>query len=646
MYIGICMYICINKQYIENSGYMEEETTTYKSIGFLYARRAKKQFRVSFLAMPTTSGSLKEITDDIQSAYLELEDCQLIGIAQRTCGDMQLCKESEEMFLHFVNTITENGVFLICKVNGFSVLDPSEKWTALYSVVDGKPQQVTMNYIAKRGVAEENSFQILTTRKLGKSDEEDVRKSIREALLKQAMGIQSGNDNNIENIIIVDDLGVPLGDPISYHPDDEMCYEIRVPPDGSCFLHADQVRLDPIDWLNAKRSQDGFANDHERVKLECALAAKKREGLLDAFANNCSVRQVNDLLENRYQVEKEDVDTIAKKWLVNIRITLSPAMRKLASEDDWDCLYQLDNCDKDDELHVLLSLLDSGSGHYTALLRNLPAGCVYEAGCVKLVRIPAKPRTTQRIHGTLFDILPSNDSFAKTTPLHDNEGYIENSITELSVEQTQPRYVDDTGERKQMQLVAGDFLESDSSDVSSEIMFAGDLSETDFNDGCFQEVTPVKINKTDDKSWSSPSCHSPGSCCSTVLFWKRGGMETSVGKPRSSSSTPRPSVCGSELKTQDIFEPIWDSDSPVHSDNDQSHMRNTDLQSPMHIDDELHFGTTPEAYRDSDSPVQSDNDQSHMRNTDLKSPMLTDDDFNLYSPESDQDCNATEDIYS
>ena len=141
---------------------MEDETTTYKSIGFLYARRAKKQFRVSFLAMPTTSGSLKEITDDIQSAYLELEDCQLIGIAQRTCGDMQLCKESEEMFLHFVNTMTENGVFLICKVNGFSVLDPSEKWTALYSVVDGKPQQVTMNYIAKRGVAEENSFQILT----------------------------------------------------------------------------------------------------------------------------------------------------------------------------------------------------------------------------------------------------------------------------------------------------------------------------------------------------------------------------------------------------------------------------------------------------------------------------------------------------
>ena len=110
-------------------------------------------------------------------------------------------------------------------------------------------------YCPKRQTAEENSFQILTTRKLGKSDEVDVRKSIREALLKQAMEIKSGNDNNTESIIIVDDLAVPLGDPISYHPDDEMCYEIRVPLDGSCFLHADQVRLDPIDWLNAERSR-------------------------------------------------------------------------------------------------------------------------------------------------------------------------------------------------------------------------------------------------------------------------------------------------------------------------------------------------------------------------------------------------------
>ena len=633
MYMCICMYICINKQYIENSGYMEEETTTYKSIGFLYARRAKKQFRVVFLVMPTTSGSLKEITDDIQSAYLELEDCELIGIAQRTCGDMELCKESEEMLLHFVNTITENGVFLICKVNGFSVLDPSEKWTALYNVVDGKPQQVTMNYIAKRATAEENSFQILTTRKLGKSDEDDVRRSIRESLLKQAMGIKSGNDNNMDTILIVDDLGVPLGDPISYHPDDEMCYEIGVPPDGSCFLHADQVRLDPIDWLNAKRSQDGFANDPERVQLECALAAKKREGLLDAFANNCLARQCNDLLENRYQVEKEDVDTIAKTWMVNIRITLSPAMRKLASEDDWDCLYQLDNCDKDDELHVLLSLLDSGSGHYTALMKNLPAGCVYEAGCVKLVRIPAKPRTTQRIYGTSFAILPSNDSFAKTTPLHDNERYIENS-SELSVEQTQPRQVDDTGERTRMQLVAGDFLESDSSDGSSEELIAGDFSETDFNDGCFQEVTSVKMDKTDDKYWSSPSLGSPRSCCSTPR-----GMETPVGKPRSPCSTPRSSVCGSELKTEDDFKPIWDSDSPVHSDNDQSHMRNTDLKSPMHIDDDLESGTKQESDRDSDSGLYSE--------PDLKSPMHSDDDLEFGTkPESDQDCNATEDIYS
>ena len=190
--------------------------------------------------------------ESVQSGYLELEDCQLIGIAQRTCGDMQLSKESENILLDVANKITENAVCLVCKVNGSSVCDNSEKWTALYKVVDGKPQQVTMNYMTKRQNNEEHSFKILTTQKLNNSDEASVREAIRVALLKQAMGIQSGHPKNTDTVIIVDDLMVPLGDPILYDPYTEMCYEIQVPPDGSCFLHADQVRLDPVDWLNAE----------------------------------------------------------------------------------------------------------------------------------------------------------------------------------------------------------------------------------------------------------------------------------------------------------------------------------------------------------------------------------------------------------
>ena len=248
-----------------------------------------------------------------------------------------------------------------------------------------------MDYITRRQSVEENSFQILTTRQLGKSDEEDLRQKIRDSLLKKAMGI-----NDTESIVIVEELAVALGDPISYHPDDEMVFEIGCPPNGSCFVHAREMRLAPIDWLSAERSETGYAKDPVRVKLECDLAREKREVLLDAFVNAGRARQVEDLLDNSYQVEKEDVELIAKTWMVNIRITLSPAMRKIASEDDWDVLYQLDDSDNHDELHVLLSLLESGSGHYTGLLKKWPAGCVYEAGCAKLHRIPAKPRTKQR----------------------------------------------------------------------------------------------------------------------------------------------------------------------------------------------------------------------------------------------------------
>ena len=58
------------------------------------------------------------------------------------------------------------------------------------------------------------------------------------------------------------------------YPDDDVCYEMQVPEYDSCFLHAQQWRLNPVGWFNAKRSEDGYANDPERVQLECELAAK------------------------------------------------------------------------------------------------------------------------------------------------------------------------------------------------------------------------------------------------------------------------------------------------------------------------------------------------------------------------------------
>ena len=152
------------------------------------------------------------------------------------------------------------------------------------------------------------------------------------------------------------------------------------------------------------------------------------------------------------------------------------------------------------------------------------------------------------------------------------------------------------------QLLGPDFLQSDCSEESFAKAIAGDLSEPDSNNDCSKEMTSVKMHKPDDKYLSSPSLGSTRSSSRTPR-----GTETPLGKSRSLCSTPRSSVCGSELKTESDFEPEWDADLPVHSDNDQSDMRNSDSKSSMHIEDDLEFGT---------------------------------------KPESDQDCSATEDIYS
>ena len=295
------------------------------------------------------------------------------------------------------------------------------------------------------------------------------------------------------------------------YPDDDVCYEMQVPEYDSCFLHAQQWQLNPVGWFNAKRSEDGYANDPEPVQLECELAAKKREVLLNAFAKNCLARQAYDILHNKDQVEKEYVDTVAS-----------------------------------------------------------------------------------------FDIGPSKDSFGKATPLHDNERYIEKSsniITDPAVEQTQPRHVDDTVERNRVQILAADLLESDSSDG---VCDKANMPEADFDDGSSEAVTSVGDNQR--SGLYTPDAGSTMSCCSTPR-----GMETPVGKSRSSCFTPRSSVCDFESKTVAEFAPVWDSQSSVHIDSDQSDMPNTDVKSPVQIDDDLKFGR---------------------------------------KPESDEDCNAREDMYS
>ena len=261
------------------------------------------------------------------------------------------------------------------------------------------------------------------------------------------------------------------------YPDDDVCYEMQVPEYDSCFLHAQQWRLNPVGWFNAKRSEDGYANDH--------LA-----------------RQAYDILRNKDQVEKEYVDTVA-----------------------------------------------------------------------------------------LFDIGPSKDSFGKATPLHDNERYIEKSsniITDPAVEQTQPRHVDDTVERNRVQILAADLLESDSSDG---VCDKANMPEADFDDGSSEAVTSVGDNQR--SGLYTPDAGSTMSCCSTPR-----GMETPVGKSRSSCFTPRSSVCDFESKTVAEFAPVWDSQSSVHIDSDQSDMPNTDVKSPVQIDDDLEFGRKPESDED------------------------------------------------
>ena len=80
-----------------------------------------------------------------------------------------------------------------------------------------------MEYIVRRRGDEEKAFQILTMQ--GKSEEEDLRVTIRDSLMKQAMGIDG-------TLVIAEELPVALGDPISYHPDDEMVFEIGCPQTG------------------------------------------------------------------------------------------------------------------------------------------------------------------------------------------------------------------------------------------------------------------------------------------------------------------------------------------------------------------------------------------------------------------------------
>ena len=143
---------------------MEEETTDHKTIGLLYARPYKNTFRVAFLVIPTLTGSFNEIMVGVQSTYLELEDCVPIGIAQRTTGDLQLCNESAAIFLHFASAIGMEPVSLVCKTNG-GILEHTEKWAALYSTVNGQPQQVAISWITRRSQTEDDSFKILTAGK-------------------------------------------------------------------------------------------------------------------------------------------------------------------------------------------------------------------------------------------------------------------------------------------------------------------------------------------------------------------------------------------------------------------------------------------------------------------------------------------------
>ena len=85
------------------------------------------------------------------------------------------------------------------------------------------------------------------------------------------------------------------------------------------------------------------------------------------------------------------------------------------------------------------------------------------------------------------------------------------------------------------------------------------MSEIDFNDGCSEKVTSVRMDRT--SGLYSPDSGSTRSCCTTPR-----ALETPVGKSRSPCSTPRSSVCDFDLKIGSEFTPIRQSQSPVHSD--------------------------------------------------------------------------------
>ena len=136
------------------------------SMGFLYGRKQGKTFRVLFLVFPTTTGSLKEVTDELKKTYFQLEDLELLGLAQGVCGEPQLCQKSKEVFVHFVKTLANNGVFLLCKVNAVSILDPPERYAALFKIVEGELQQLNLTYMSQKNKGDgDDAYQILTMQK-------------------------------------------------------------------------------------------------------------------------------------------------------------------------------------------------------------------------------------------------------------------------------------------------------------------------------------------------------------------------------------------------------------------------------------------------------------------------------------------------
>ena len=117
-----------------------------KNLGFLYGRKQGRTFRVLYLVFPTTTGSLKEVTDELEKTYFQLRGLELLGLAQGVCGEPQLSQKSKELFAHFVKTLANNGVFLICKTNGAGLFSPPEQFTALFKIVEGDLQQQSFTF--------------------------------------------------------------------------------------------------------------------------------------------------------------------------------------------------------------------------------------------------------------------------------------------------------------------------------------------------------------------------------------------------------------------------------------------------------------------------------------------------------------------